>query len=154
MIKSLKQKEFNNNKIGKSISALQTLMPYIRPYRWRLFGAAFALLMITIAMLSLGRGLAFIVDEGLAGNNPAFLSVSIILTIAIALILAIGSYFRANLINQIGESVIADIRVKLFSHILSQSTTWFESAKSGDILSRLTVDTSICLLYTSPSPRD
>ena len=143
MTKSLKQKEFSNNRVGKSISALQTLIPYIRPYRWRLFGAAFALLMITIAMLSLGRGLAFIVDEGLAGNNPAFLSVSIILTIAIAFILAIGSYFRANLINQIGESVIADIRVKLFSHILSQSTTWFESAKSGDILSRLTVDTSI-----------
>ena len=143
MTKSLKQKEFSNNRVGKSISALQTLIPYIRPYRWRLFGAAFALLMITIAMLSLGRGLAFIVDEGLAGNNPAFLSVSIILTIAIALILAVGSYFRANLINQIGESVIADIRVKLFSHILSQSTTWFESAKSGDILSRLTVDTSI-----------
>ena len=143
MIKSLKQKEFSNNRVGKSISALQTLIPYIRPYRWRLFGAAFALLMITIAMLSLGRGLAFIVDEGLAGDNPAFLSVSIILTIAIALILAIGSYFRANLINQIGESVIADIRVKLFSHILSQSTAWFESAKSGDILSRLTVDTSI-----------
>ena len=84
MIKSLKQKEFSNNRVGKSISALQTLIPYIRPYRWRLFGAAFALLMITIAMLSLGRGLAFIVDEGLAGNNPAFLSVSIILTIAIA----------------------------------------------------------------------
>ena len=143
MTKSLKQKEFSNNRVGKSISALQTLIPYIRPYRWRLFGAALALLMITIAMLSLGRGLAFIVDEGLAGNNPAFLSVSIILTIAIALILAIGSYFRANLINQIGESVIADIRVKLFSHILSQSTAWFESAKSGDILSRLTVDTSI-----------
>ena len=117
MTKSLKQKEFSNNRVGKSISALQTLIPYIRPYRWRLFGAAFALLMITIAMLSLGRGLAFIVDEGLAGNNPAFLSVSIMLTIAIAFILAIGSYFRANLINQIGESVIADIRVQLFSHI-------------------------------------
>ena len=94
-------------------------------------------------MLSLGRGLAFIVDEGLSGDNPVFLSRAIIVTSAIAFVLAIGSYFRASLINQLGERIIADIRMSLFRHILSQSSNWFESARPGDILSRLTTDTSI-----------
>ena len=94
-------------------------------------------------MLSLGRGLAFIVDEGLSGDNPAFLSTTIIVTLAIAIVLAIGSYFRASLINQLGERVIGDIRLALFRHILSLSSNWFEVARPGDILSRLTTDTSI-----------
>ena len=78
--------------------------------------------MVSTAMLSLGRGLAFIVDEGLSGDNPAFISKTIIVTLAIAFVLAIGSYFRASLINQLGERIITDIRVALFRHILSRSS--------------------------------
>jgi len=133
-----------HKKTGReSVSAFGILVPYIYPYRWRLAAACGALLTISIAMLSLGRGLAFIVDEGLSGDNPVFLSRAIIVTSAIAFVLAIGSYFRASLINQLGERIIADIRMSLFRHILSQSSNWFESARPGDILSRLTTDTSI-----------
>ena len=82
-------------------------------------------------------------DEGLSGDNPVFLSRTTTVTSAIAFVLAIGSYFRASLINQLGERIIADIRMSLFRHILSQSSNWFESARPGDILSRLATDTSI-----------
>ena len=143
MIKPTVETEINKKQARKSLSDLGILAPYIYPYRWQLAAAYGALLMLSIAMLSLGRGLAFIVDEGLSGDNPAFLSTTIIVTLAIAIVLAIGSYFRASLINQLGERVIADIRVALFRHILSQSSNWFESARPGDILSRLTTDTSI-----------
>ena len=143
MTKPASEKEINKKSARKPLSALRILAPYIYPYRWQLAAACGALLMISIAMLSLGRGLAFIVDEGLSGDNPAFLSTTIIVTLAIAIVLAIGSYFRASLINQFGERVIGDIRVALFSHILSLSSNWFESARPGDILSRLTTDTSI-----------
>ena len=135
--------EINKKPARESLSAFGILVPYIYPYRWRLAAACGALLTISIAMLSLGRGLAFIVDEGLSGDNPVFLSRAIIVTSAIAFVLAIGSYFRASLINQLGERIIADIRMSLFRHILSQSSNWFESARPGDILSRLTTDTSI-----------
>ena len=135
--------EINKKPARESLSAFAILVPYIYPYRWRLAAACGALLTISIAMLSLGRGLAFIVDEGLSGDNPVFLSRAIIVTSAIAFVLAIGSYFRASLINQLGERIIADIRMSLFRHILSQSSNWFESARPGDILSRLTTDTSI-----------
>ncbi|MEK9532422.1 MAG: ABC transporter transmembrane domain-containing protein, partial [Alphaproteobacteria bacterium] len=143
MTKPALETEINKKSARKPLSALRILEPYIYPYRWQLVAACGALLMISIAMLSLGRGLAFIVDEGLSGDNPAFLSTTIIVTLAIAIVLAIGSYFRASLINQLGERVIGDIRVALFRHILSLSSNWFESARPGDILSRLTTDTSI-----------
>ena len=143
MTKPASEKEINKKSARKPLSSLRILAPYIYPYRWQLAAACGALLMISIAMLSLGRGLAFIVDEGLSGDNPAFLSTTIIVTLAIAIVLAIGSYFRASLINQLGERVIGDIRVALFRHILSLSSNWFESARPGDILSRLTTDTSI-----------
>ncbi|NCF47352.1 MAG: ATP-binding cassette domain-containing protein [Alphaproteobacteria bacterium] len=143
MTKPASETEINKKSARKPISALRILAPYIYPYRWQLAAACGALLMISIAMLSLGRGLAFIVDEGLSGDNPAFLSTTIIVTLAIAIVLAIGSYFRASLINQLGERVIGDVRVALFRHILSLSSNWFESARPGDILSRLTTDTSI-----------
>ena len=143
MTKPASETEINKKSAHKPLSALRILAPYIYPYRWQLAAACGALLMISIAMLSLGRGLAFIVDEGLSGDNPAFLSTTIIVTLAIAIVLAIGSYFRASLINQLGERVIGDVRVALFRHILSLSSNWFESARPGDILSRLTTDTSI-----------
>jgi ATP-binding cassette subfamily B protein len=143
MTKPASEKEINKKSARKPLSSLRILAPYIYPYRWQLAAACGALLMISIAMLSLGRGLAFIVDEGLSGDNPAFLSTTIIVTLAIAIVLAIGSYFRASLINQLGERVIGDIRLALFRHILSLSSNWFEVARPGDILSRLTTDTSI-----------
>ncbi len=143
MTKLTSETEIKKKSVRRSLSAFGILVPYIYPYRWQLVAACCALLMISIAMLSLGRGLAFIVDEGLAGNNPAFLTRTIIVTLAIAFVLAIGSYFRASLINQLGERIIADIRVALFRHILSQSSNWFETARPGDILTSLTTDTSI-----------
>lgn len=143
MTKPASETEINKKSARKPLSALRILAPYIYPYRWQLAAACGALLMISIAMLSLGRGLAFIVDDGLSGDNPAFLSTTIIVTLAIAIVLAIGSYFRASLINQLGERVIGDIRLALFRHILSLSSNWFEVARPGDILSRLTTDTSI-----------
>ena len=143
MTKPASETEINKKSARKPISALRIFAPYIYPYRWQLAAACGALLMISIATLSLGRGLAFIVDEGLSGDNPAFLSTTIIVTLAIAIVLAIGSYLRASLTNQLGERVIGDIRLALFRHILSLSSNWFEVARPGDILSRLTTDTSI-----------
>ena len=143
MIKPTSNSEINQKPVRKPMSALGVLAPYFKTYKWQLVSACGALLIISVAMLSLGRGLAFIVDEGLSRKNPTFLMTTIVVILAIAIVLAIGSYFRASLTNQLGERVIADLRVALFRHILSQSSDWFESAKPGDILSRLTTDTSI-----------
>ena len=86
--------KINKKSARESLSAFGILVPYIYPYRWRLAAACGALLTISIAMLSLGRGLAFIVDEGLSGDNPVFLSRTTTVTSAIAFVLAIGIYLE------------------------------------------------------------
>ena len=117
--------------------------PYLLPYRARIAGAVVSLLMVAGALLTMGRGLAYLVDEGLGRQDPALLDRAVVGTAAIALLLAAGSYLRTTLVNQIGERVLADIRQALFAHLLTLSPGWYESARTGDVLARLTTDTAI-----------
>ncbi|MEC7049008.1 MAG: ABC transporter transmembrane domain-containing protein, partial [Pseudomonadota bacterium] len=117
--------------------------PYMRPHRARIAGAVVSLLMVAGALLTMGRGLAYLVDEGLGRQDPALLDRAVVGTAAIALLLAAGSYLRTTLVNHIGERVLADIRQALFAHLLTLSPGWYESARTGDVLARLTTDTAI-----------
>ena len=117
--------------------------PYLRPHRHRIVGAVISLLIVAGALLTMGRGLAYLVDEGLGRQDPALLDRAVIGTAVIALFLAAGSYLRTTLVNQIGESVLADIRQVLFGHLLSLSPAWYETARTGDVLARITTDTAI-----------
>ena len=99
--------------------------------------------MVAGALLTMGRGLAYLVDEGLGRQDPALLDRAVIGTAVIALVLAAGSYLRTTLVNQIGERVLADIRQALFGHLLSLSPAWYETARTGDVLARITTDTAI-----------
>ena len=117
--------------------------PYLLPHRARIAGAVVSLLMVAGALLTMGRGLAYLVDEGLGRQDPALLDRAVVGTAAIALLLAAGSYLRTTLVNQIGERVLADIRQALFAHLLTLSPGWYESARTGDVLARLTTDTAI-----------
>ena len=117
--------------------------PYLRPHRARIAGAVVSLLMVAGALLTMGRGLAYLVDEGLGRQDPALLDRAVVDTAAIALLLAAGSYLRTTLVNRIGEHVLADVRKALFSHLLTLSPGWYESARTGDVLARLTTDTAI-----------
>ena len=122
---------------------LGVFWPFLRPHRRRIAGAVLALFMVAGALLTMGRGLAFLVDEGLGKQDPALLDRAVIATAIIALVLACGSYLRTTLVNQIGEMVMADVRVAVFAHVVRLSAGWFETARTGDVLARLTTDTSI-----------
>ena len=64
-------------------------------------------------------------------------------TVLIAITLAFGSYLRASMVNKIGEMVLADIRRAMFAHAIKLSAVWFENARAGDVLSKITTDTTI-----------
>ena len=117
--------------------------PYFKPFRRQIAGAVLALMLVAGALLVMGRGLAYLVDEGLSKQDPELLNRAVIATALIALCLAIGSYLRTTLVNQVGEQVLARIRSALFAHVLGLSPGWFESARTGDILARITTDTAI-----------
>ncbi len=92
------------------LASLRAFLPFARPYRLQILAAIGALLMVSGAMLSMGRGLAYLVDEGLGGEDPLLLAKAVIIALALAAVLATGSYFRASLINRVGEQMMADIR--------------------------------------------
>ena len=122
---------------------LAVFWPYLQPHRLRIALAILALVLVAGALLGMGRGLAYLVDEGLGKRDPALLDRAVIATAMIAVVLAFGSYLRTSMVNKIGEMVLADIRRAIFGHAISLSAGWFENARTGDVLSRITTDTSI-----------
>ena len=132
------------NKVGlKSLTSLGALWPWIRPYRADVAKAFGAIIMVVAALLLLGRGIAYLVDAGLGGSDGALLNQAVAICVGIAVLLAAGSYLRTVLINRVGERVIADIRKAAFNHTLGLSSGWFEQARIGDVISTITVDTSL-----------
>jgi len=126
-----------------SLTALRLFWDYAKPYKGQIIGAAFALLMVSGAMLSMGQGLSYLVDKGFGAGDPAILDKAVMITLLLALMLALGSYLRARLVNQIGEAIVADLRQSLFNHLLSLHIGWFETARIGDLLSRINTDTTV-----------
>lgn len=126
-----------------SLRTLKLFWPYIRPYRRGVIAASCALLLVSFALLSLGRGFAFLVDNGLGDRNPDVLDLSVLAVVGLAALLGLGSFFRMSLLNHVAENVMADIRRSVFAHTLSLPLSWFETARTGDILSRLTTDISV-----------
>jgi len=122
---------------------LQAFWPYLRPHKGRILAAVLALVLVAAALLCMGRGLAYLVDEGLGKGDPALLDRAVLATALIAVVLAFGSFLRTTMVNKIGELVLADIRRAVFSHVMNLSANWFENNRTGDVLARITTDTTV-----------
>ena len=98
------------NRRYTSRQLLAVFWPYLQPHRLRIALAILALVLVAGALLGMGRGLAYLVDEGLGKRDPALLDRAVMATAMIAVVLAFGSYLRTSMVNKIGEMVLADIR--------------------------------------------
>ena len=116
---------------------LKAFWPYLRPHKWRLLAAILALVLVASALLCMGRGLAYLVDEGLGKGDPDLLDRAVLASALIAVVLAFGSFLRSTMVNKIGELVLADIRCAVFSHVMELSASWFENNRTGDVLARM-----------------
>lgn len=125
------------------MAPLTGLWPWIRPHRLEVLKALGAIMLVAGSLLSLGRGISYLVDSGLSQGDKGLLDRAILICIGITILLALGSYLRAVLINKVAERIIADIRKSAFRNTIGLSTGWFEQARIGDVISTLTVDTSI-----------
>ena len=126
-----------------SSDLLRVFWPYLRPHKGRIVAAVTALTLVAAALLCMGQGLAYLVDEGLGKGDPALLDRAVLATALIAVVLAFGSYLRTTMVNKIGELVLADIRRAVFSHVMGLSASWFENNRTGDVLARITTDTTV-----------
>ncbi len=127
---------------SRQIGALRGLWPFMRPYRL-LLGLAIAAL-VTTAMVSLALPLAVRrVVDGFEAREMALLNQYFAGAFALAALLAMGTGLRYYLVTRLGERVVADIRKALFSRVIDKSPSFYENLMTGEVLSRLTTDTTL-----------
>ena len=127
----------------RAVRQFALLMHYLRQYRVYILGATVALIVAAACFLVIGQGLKRVVDSGFAQGDPAALNHALFLLLAVIVIMAASTYARFYLISWVGERVVADIRRDVFSHLLELSPAFFEQARTGEVISRLTADTAL-----------
>ena len=95
------------------------------------------------AVMAMGQGMKYLVDYGLVAGQTNHLDRGVMVLFAIAVVLALASYSRFYLVTSIGERVVADLRKRAFRHILTLSPEYFEVTRTGEVLARLTNDTTL-----------
>lgn len=128
---------------SKGLGSLRPVIVLLGQYKLRLVGASVALLFTAGATLSLGRGLQVLIDQGFGGGTSADLKSAIVLLISITAAIAVGTFVRFYLVSWLGERISADIRKAVFDNIVRLHPGFFETNRSGEIMSRLTTDTTL-----------
>ncbi|MEM7357495.1 MAG: ABC transporter transmembrane domain-containing protein [Pseudomonadota bacterium] len=124
-------------------SVLLKLSSYLLAYKGILLAASAALVFTAAVTLSMGYGVRFIIDEGFVAGSIEQLNNGALLIVGIALLMSIGTYTRFYLVSWLGERVSADLREDVFEHMLTLHPNYFETNRSGEIVSRLTTDTTL-----------
>ena len=133
----------NDREKGKNRKQIRPLLRFVRPYRTVVFGALIALTVSAAAVLAMGVGLRLLIDQGLGGDNMGRLNDALMYLIGMVVLLAAGTFSRFYLVSWLGERVVADIRQAIFERILRLSPAFFEINKTGELLSRITTDTTL-----------
>ncbi len=113
------------------------------PYRARIGGAVIALVLAAACVLALGQGLKLVVDNGFGSGDPRLLDRALAALIGIAATLSVATYFRFYLMMTTGERVVTDLRRAVFDHILGLEPAFYEGTRTGEVISRLTADTTL-----------
>jgi len=129
-----------------NISGLLDLWPFFRPYLKSILIALLALLITAVTILFFGKAIKYMIDYGFSQQNSLFLNLVLLAFIAATIVMAVAGYYRSSLINAVSEKAIADLRKKVYAHTINISAEFFEVFRTGDVISRLTVDTT--LLYS------
>lgn len=133
----------NDNLTKSSPKLLVGLWPYVAPHRWLLFGALIALMLASVATLSVPMAFRGVIDNGFAGADQSRIDGYFILLMVVALVLALSTAARFYFVTKLGESVVASFRSAVYAHVLGLSPVFYDNMKSGEVLSRLTSDTTV-----------
>jgi len=135
--------EVGNARAGvERLRPLRTLFPYVLRYRGMVIAALFALTVAAATTLALPLAVRRMIDHGFSNSDPTFIATYFSSLVGIAAVLALASACRYYYVIALGERVVADIRNDLFAHMTRLSPSFFDTAQSGEIVSRLTADTT------------
>jgi ATP-binding cassette subfamily B protein len=136
---------------ASDLKAFAALLRYVRPYWRAALGAAVALVVAAGTVLALGQGLRALVDKGFSAGDAGLLDTALLVLLAVILLLAAATYSRFYLVSWIGERVVADLRRAVFDHVVKLSPGFFEVTRTGEVLSRLTTDTTLLQMVIGSS---
>ncbi len=134
-------------------TALGLLMPFLRPYKWPLTGGIAAMVVASSMMLAIGWGLKGIVDQGFNDGSGQVLNQALLGLFVVIVLMSFASYARFELVNRVAERVIADLRKKIYSHLMTLDGVYLDSLKTGDQVAKINADTTVLqLVITSNLP--
>ena len=129
---------------SRNIGVLKALWPFVRRYRVMMFGAIAALVLTASVSLILPIAVRRVVD-GFETSAVELLDSYFTVALAFALLLAVGTGLRYYLVTRLGERVVADIRMAVFDRMIGMSPAFYEKIMTGEVLSRITTDTTLIL---------
>ena len=127
---------------SKKVGALGALWPFLKPYRALMAAAGGALVLTACVSLALPLAVRRVVDN-FRSDDEALLTQYFLAALAIAGLLAVGTGLRYALVTKLGERVVADIRMAVFDRVIGMSPRFFENIMTGEVLSRITTDTTL-----------
>jgi len=128
---------------SRHFQPLLHLLRFTRPYLGRLMLALLALLIAAGALLAFGQVIRAVVDYGLSDGSPHALDLALLFFLAVVALLSAAIMARSYLLNWIGERVVADVRRAVFDRVLALDVGFYETNRTGEIISRLTSDTAL-----------
>ncbi|MBP6057315.1 MAG: ATP-binding cassette domain-containing protein [Nitrosomonas sp.] len=123
--------------------AIKMAAQFVAPYQRQVIYSLLALLFTAMITLSIGQGIRLLIDQGLATQSKDLLSQYVVIFLLLVIALAVGTFTRYYWVTWLGERVIADIRRKVFNHLIHLHPGFFEENRSLEIQSRLTADMTL-----------
>ncbi len=122
---------------------LKTLWAFVKPYKFQLFMATFFLLIAAGTSLAIPRAMGDIVDKEFTAQRAELVNDYFVILVAIVVVMAVATAFRFYFVTWLGERVVADIRKAVYERLITLSPEFFEENRPGEIVSRLTADTTL-----------
>ena len=126
----------------QDLRPLTMLMPYLTGHKWMLAAAGISMLLAALATLAVPLGVRPMIDRGFSAENAATIDRYFLIMMGIGVVLALASAARFFFVNWLGERLVADLRSDVFSHLTGLSPAFYETTHSGEVMSRLTADTT------------
>ncbi len=132
---------------ARDVRSLSGLLPFLRPYRGRIALAALFLVMAALSTLAFPIALKSLIDQGLVATDPGervmALREHFFALFAVGAALGLFSALRFYMVTWLGERITSDLRNAVYAHVVEQSPEFFETTQTGEVLSRLTTDTTL-----------
>jgi ATP-binding cassette subfamily B protein len=151
MARSPTDRASSDREVSRDYRLLFRLARFATPYGWQIAGATLALIVTAGTTLGLGVGLRVLVDQGFSAGDASLLDRAVLILFGVSVLLAAGTFARFYLVSWVGERVVADIRKAVFDHIIGLSPGFFEITRTGEVVSRLTTDTTLLQVVVGSS---